>query len=822
MYGGDVVPGTYLKTRTGIVRGEQLFSRPDLERPWRSTETQHNIAALTMKEKEVEELMRLCSNLRTELGNAKSDARFLEYSLTESTKAEVAAKNEVIAQLEERVEKLEKEKEEMKISTDAQIRLLKSQADNEVMMHKSEARLATERNAELVKTYQQQITEVKQAGVREVEFVESRFKARVDELTTELNMSRELKRTAEEHYKELEAQSSNMVHRVESDFKERLRSAEKRIEEQRKVYEETLDRERKTKATAVADARKSTEKLATALIEKDDLFQKQKLWNSFILSGLDIFYHNFIQVVPELAKEPIDAQLAQIPHLYAPRCILEEPEAKVTLERVGYRVIQLKQLHSFELPNEEKKHPSGVPPTLEQLAHVTRRQERLRKALDEADELRKDLESTSSSLLSRMYFFSDNLGQSVQLASREVLPPLRNVVLVCLCIPTGRALWSRDSSLMRVAVHLLYSSLRLKLGEYGGYECYSDDVSMLVAFSDGAAACRFCTETQEWLMRLPWPSALLDLPDCREERGEGSQLVYRGLRLAMAMHAGETYVELSGIPSYDTYRNHYYGKAVSQLVHLCALTQGGQIVVSRAAWALCAERRHEFGSISAATLGAFPIVSFNSQTATQEKQSIELLQILPKSLEGRSFKATSKMQLPVVSALGGVKQSVLASEISAMEAKRDRLHEALSLLREESHAIQGEVGTLLTRSRSSQAHFHLLPPPEMLQQMNDIYSVIEKIAIRAEELRSDIVQLTQSQDELESQSRGVKEYFSQNTATAEKEDDIRAEMEAVQLQMEQALKDQRERHRREMENLQLAVQDRDQFIRKVYSDGCIR
>lgn len=820
VYGGDRVPGTYIKTRTGVVRGEELFSRPDLERPWRSADKQRTAASIALKEKEIEELMRLCSTLRTELGNAKSDMRFLEYSLSEKTRQQLEEKQAEVQTLRDQVESLEKQKRESAETTESQIRLLRSQLENESLGFKSEARIATDRCAELARMYQKQIEDVKAAGAREVEFVESRFKARVEELASELKAVRESHDTAGDHYRAQEAQSLNMVHKVEADYKERLRSSEQRVEDQRKEYEAQLAKERREKDAALAESRKGTEKLATLLADKDDLVQKQKLWNSFLLSNLDTFYHNFIAASPDFAVEPVSAQLQQLPELYAPRCILEDPEAKVAVERVAYRVVQLKHMKDFPTMGDAPPQTHTRLPTVAQLDRLTERQERLRGAMHELEDRQGEMDATVASVASRLYFFSDNLEGCVRDSLPAVPPPLRDVVFVCLCVPAGRVMWATHTEAMRSAMQLLYSTLRIKMGQYGCYECYSDDVSMLLAFADATAACRFCTESQEWLLRLPWPSEVLRLADGQEERTTSGRLLYRGLRVSMALHVGEAYVEPSGIPFHNTYRNHYYGTAVSQLVHICSLAQGGQIIASAAAWNVCVRRKHDLGALVAKSLGSVPIVSFNSHSGSQERQSLELVQVLPAELEGRSFKPPGKVEVPPVSALAGVKESVLAAEVAAVETQRERMRETVALLQEECNAIQSEMGALVARARSAQPHFHILPPSEMVAQMNDLYSVMEKVAVRAEELYGDVQDVAHAQEELEVQARGIKEYFLQQEALLGREDDVRTEAEAARLHLEQQLQTHRERHRAEVERLQQAVQEKEQTLRRAFQQYC--
>ncbi|EPY19113.1 hypothetical protein STCU_09610 [Strigomonas culicis] len=494
---------------------------------------------MALKEKEIEELMRLCSNLRTELGNAKSDARFLEFAILEKSKAQIKEKDDIIAELEKKLAAAEKTNQEVKDNTEHQIRLLTSQHENSIQSFKSEARLASERCADLTKTYQSQVEDIKTASKKELEYIENRFNARVEELTAELRSVRTMNNASESHYLEQTAATKSMLSRIEADYKERLRASEQRIEELRKTHDEVFAFERKGKEAALEESRKATEQLAAALVDKDELVQRYNLWNNYILAALDKYYHGFISALPAHVVDPVDPQLQQVPELYAPRAVLEDPEAKVVMERIAYRLLQLKVTNQFDTRTEESAQTTALP-SESHLEQLINRQERLKKAITETETSISQLDATCGSVLTRLYFFSDNLEQSIANAPRNVLAPVKNVVFVCLSIYNGQLLWADDADTMRTAVILMHSTIRLKLSEYGGYEAFSDDVSMLLAFDDAAGACRFCTESQMWLMHVPWPAALLSSPFCVEERGDDQRPIFRGIRLAMAMHAGES------------------------------------------------------------------------------------------------------------------------------------------------------------------------------------------------------------------------------------------------------------------------------------------
>lgn len=764
--------------------------------------------------------MRRCSDLRTELGNARSDARFVEYAAAERIKAETEKQQEEVTRLKEKVSTLEKEASELKEKTEHQIRLLKSQQEGELVGLKNEARIASERCAELAKHYQAQVEDIRAACAREVKFIETKLGARVEELTAELTSVRTSAKAAEEHHAAQQAEATTSLHRIEADFKERIRASEQRFEELRKSHETQLEQERSDKLTAIKDLHKSNELLTVALADKDEVLHRFNTWSGYVLSHLDTFYTTFVDALPDLATEPVDPSSRHIPGVYAPRAVLEDAEAKLTVERVVYRLLQLKQIKSFNPPVNQPSSTSNASAGFAdtELTQLAERQERLQRAIRETESAVEAADASLRNALTRLYFFSDNVQQALAQPTQSVIAPMRNVVFVCLAIPNGAVLWNDDPATMRTAVSLLFHTVRVKMSEYGGYECFSDTVAMLVAFDDAVAACRFCSEAQEWLLRLPWPTALSQSPLAKEESSSEHRPLFRGLRVAMAMHAGEAFAEPTCIPagaSDATFRSRYYGRAVSQLVHVASLTQGGQILVTKPAWGLCVQRRHELGQLIVSDLGSFPIISFNSKVGSQEKQMVKLLQILPQSLRERMFRPTAKLEIPAVSPLSGVTKGVFATEIEAIETRRAALNDALGILKEEFSSIHVELRTLLTRARTAKAHFHLLPPPEMVTQLNDLYGVLEKVAIRAEEMRADLQQLASLQEDLEVQGNGLKEYFRQQALTGAREEDLRTEVDLAQRRTEDVLKELTTKHRREVEKLLLGVQERDQTIRKL-------
>ncbi|KAH9584136.1 hypothetical protein LSM04_005037 [Trypanosoma melophagium] len=812
VYGASRIPGTYLKTLTGVQRGEELFHRPELERPWRTTSAQKHAMTLALKEKEIEELLRKCSSLRTQLGNAKQDSKYLEYAVNEKAKMQVAEMQKEMDQLKTSLAAVKEEKEELKTSTEHQIRLLKTQQEKDLTHLRNETRLLNTRCEELTRIYQQQVDDVKKAAERELEHVEKLCKVRTEELVNELKAVRENHRAAEERSAAEVAASKNLLHRIETDYKERIRAAEERVDEVRTRLEAEKKKLGEELATALKDSRRATEQLSVALANQEELLVHFKQWDTYILRMLDGFYTKFIEYAPEQAVEPHDPELLEAPSLYAPRAILEDPTAKVTLERIVHRLLQLKytKLDEIQCPSTEPNF--GVA-----LDDLTAKQERLSRAFREIEERCLETKQFLNRTLSRLYFFSDDLEDAVANIG-SVEPPRKNVIFVCLGVFKGNHMWAEDGETARAAVALMNTAIRPKMVEYGGYECFSDGTSMLLAFDDPIAACRFGVESQLWLMNLPWPKSLLRGPWGKEEYSIENTLLFRGLRLSMAIHTGDVFVEPSGIPSGNSYRCHYYGRAVSQVIHTCSLAQGGQVIVTESVWDLCASRQHELGACVVRELGRYPIVSFNKDKNSYEDEPLFLRQILPQRLKDRMFKEITLDEASHVLSIAKMRRSILSIEIEGVERRRSSLKEIINLADEELMAVDRCIHALLHKSREVKSYFHLLPPTEMVTQMDDLYSLMEKIAARASDLRSDLRGMGQMQEELAVQTRGLREYCSHHASAASREEELQLRAEMMQSRFEERMRETGQQHIEQIERLQRDLRERDQLIQHLYRE----
>lgn len=1027
VYAGDLLPGHYLKTLTGTVRGEELFSRPDLPRPWRSSSQQFNAMQIAMKEREIESLMRLCSDLRTQLGNANHDAQLLEHTVSARMKESLGKKEEEMNELRKELQRAQEVEQKAKDDAEHQIRLLQAQHENQVRGLQTESRLLSERMVAQAKQFDQQLKDLKEIAAREVGLLETRFNVRVQELEAELHAVRSGATAAEQHYQSQLAEVKSLQTRVETAFADHRRNAEEKRDELQKVFDRSLQREREATCEAQREAREAKERMAGAVVDVEEIRHRFLLWSEWILLMLDAHHRRYAETCPAHTVSLSDPRRHELPPLYTPRCLQHDAESKLLVERVVLRLLQLEAYPIFPEEGNNRGEGLGGGGGATSAGELTRetealqireRQHQLRAGIRELEDRCRELQSTFSALRSRLGFFSDDLHGSSSMMYPQVQPPLPSkCTFVCLAVYEGNLLWATYPSDMQTAMTFLHTTLRAKRQEYGAYECYADGVCTLLAFEDVIAACRFAVDVQEWALRLPWPARLLrealscatvyaatpppsalagpldrvggsgEVTAWRENAGVespgsasgvrsslplhdglvggpefassprhdgnpsgGGTLVFHGLRLGAAIHTGLCAVEdtavsewrhtgartssanggggrgatsrkllgyasrfgtgdeekeaeegagaktdphrpswtpadgtsLEGVPeppSQGVYRRHYYGRAILQTLYIASLAQGGQVLISDAVWNH-PSTRSRLGEIAGMavgrSLGRYAILSLDTKTGLEESQTMELFQLLPTSLAARRFLPTALLlqrssASPVSSSalqresgggggggVGGggapgreaypsslfrgtsaagvegggggvedtpnglvkglekVKNFTIAVGISALENQHRAMEEGLRLLQGELRELHNKSEDMMEKARRAQSQFHLLPPPEMVLQLNELYRLLEEVAGMSEETTEDMKQIEMAQDELRTNLQGVREYLYRYLSDSERESSLKIEHEAALNQLDRLLKDVQIQRQAEIERLQLAVNERDQALQRIF------
>eukprot|EP00906_Rhabdomonas_costata_P029913 RCo042253 len=181
-------------------------------------------------------------------------------------------------------------------------------------------------------------------------------------------------------------------------------------------------------------------------------------------------------------------------------------------------------------------------------------------------------------------------GVSVPVVLDECKPPPSGWLTVVVVRVDGSAdfgmgLWSEVmESVVRPALQLFNNLTRQLLLEFQGYETSSEGDHSVLVFPGLPQALAFTTKAQLGLLTVAWPSALVSEsgPEaCRMAFNDAvDNLLWRGLRVGMAIHCGELVAELPP----ESHRTRYYGVARDTTQELSCLTRGGEILLSSKAY----------------------------------------------------------------------------------------------------------------------------------------------------------------------------------------------------------------------------------------------
>lgn len=138
---------------------------------------------------------------------------------------------------------------------------------------------------------------------------------------------------------------------------------------------------------------------------------------------------------------------------------------------------------------------------------------------------------------------------------------------------------------------LLFSTLASAALQFGGYmfRMSESQGAYLLAFSRGVDGVRFCHAAQTLLTYAYWPAEFADWYG-KEQRGRDGKLLFKGPRMAMAVHESNDYSSRPvprAQPSPDkvTTLTDYLGPSEEAARVLSESAHGGQIVLTETAWA---------------------------------------------------------------------------------------------------------------------------------------------------------------------------------------------------------------------------------------------
>ena len=242
---------------------------------------------------------------------------------------------------------------------------------------------------------------------------------------------------------------------------------------------------------------------------------------------------------------------------------------------------------------------------------------------------------------------------------------------------------------------------------------------------------------QEELLHLEWPPQIGEYADAKTVQGPNGDLLFAGLRICLAIHAGCPI--LSRDPSTGKYT--YSGPVVNTVQAISGVCQGGQILLSNDALVRVRDSLSRLGRPDVAHLGE---VSFSDL-----KDTVVIYQVLPISLLARTFKP-----LPSPEKLGAV-MAGLETELGMLEQENQALRNALSQLHQQSQAQKDKVSTFASWLRSkttgsSGSKDNLSQQVSaLLDDQKSLEKAIQTSDLQNSELRENVVALRRNLDNAE-------------------------------------------------------------------------
>jgi len=159
-------------------------------------------------------------------------------------------------------------------------------------------------------------------------------------------------------------------------------------------------------------------------------------------------------------------------------------------------------------------------------------------------------------------------------------PPQEPITFVFTDVQASTALWADLPEVMAVALEIHDRLMRRSCAKYNAYEIKTEGDAFHLAFASPRDAVCFCMAVQRELLETKWPASLLRNPHTEEVLSPDGSLMFRGLRVRMAMHLGPAEQEVSIL----TGRMEYYGPAIAETHAIEQVTDGGTCVVSHAVY----------------------------------------------------------------------------------------------------------------------------------------------------------------------------------------------------------------------------------------------
>lgn len=126
--------------------------------------------------------------------------------------------------------------------------------------------------------------------------------------------------------------------------------------------------------------------------------------------------------------------------------------------------------------------------------------------------------------------------------------------------------------------------MRQGIQRFAGYEIHTQGDAFEVAFATAVSAVQFCLWTQDQLKIAEWPKLVLRVPEFAETFDESGDVVMRGPRVRMGVHAARPGTWLKGTHGY-THHTVFGGEGVDLIATVSDAggATGGRVTVERRA-----------------------------------------------------------------------------------------------------------------------------------------------------------------------------------------------------------------------------------------------
>lgn len=175
---------------------------------------------------------------------------------------------------------------------------------------------------------------------------------------------------------------------------------------------------------------------------------------------------------------------------------------------------------------------------------------------------------------------SIRVSQAVDRANDNDEAPKSPLAIVFTDIVKSTAIWESNAEVMAKAMAVHDDLIRKLTTEHSGYEVKQNGDGFMIVFQTAVTALKFCLDVQAQLQDQDWPEELLNIGPAQpivEDDADDSNVLWKGLRLRMAIHFGSPVSVWNDVIS----RWDFLGPPVNRAARYVSVCEGGQIVVSK-------------------------------------------------------------------------------------------------------------------------------------------------------------------------------------------------------------------------------------------------